>query len=477
MSPACFPRLNLSASSSLSGSPTCASRTRNHPYSKPSMEPVSASSLASPIPSSSPLPPLRLLPLPGLPASFFLSILPLYQSLPSPSETISPLPLPIPFCSPPFVPLFRPIPIRPKIPISTPLPFSIILNPFPPSQAFFNQSLTPNFILPLLDFLSSNNFPLMLNLYPYYSFMRSRGVIPLDSALFKPLSPSKEEVDPNTLLHYTNLFDAMVDAAHFALRSLNFSQIPLLVTETGWPSVGDPKTEPFATRDNADTYNSNLIKHVVVDRAGTPLVPEHTPSVYIYELFNEDKKPGPESERHWGLFYGNGTPVYLLHVAGSGGFLANDSTNRTFCVAAEGADRKALQAALDWACGPGRANCSEIQPGEDCYDPNNVKSHASYAFDSYYQQEGKVVGSCYFQGVAMVTTTDPSHDECIFPGSKQTSNITKTGRNSTQSSSAEEMWFWALRRGIKKGQSKHFFMVNLILVMVVTASSISLLDS
>ncbi|KAG0481839.1 hypothetical protein HPP92_009923 [Vanilla planifolia] len=368
-------------------------------------------------------------------------------------------------------------PLRPKIPISTPLPFSIILNPFPPSQAFFNQSLTPNFILPLLDFLSSNNFPLMLNLYPYYSFMRSRGVIPLDSALFKPLSPSKEEVDPNTLLHYTNLFDAMVDAAHCALRSLNFSQIPLLVTETGWPSVGDPKTEPFATRDNADTYNSNLIKHVVVDRAGTPLVPEHTPSVYIYELFNEDKKPGPESERHWGLFYGNGTPVYLLHVAGSGGFLANDSTNRTFCVAAEGADRKALQAALDWACGPGRANCSEIQPGEDCYDPNNVKSHASYAFDSYYQQEGKVVGSCYFQGVAMVTTTDPSHDECIFPGSKQTSNITKTGRNSTQSSSAEEMWFWALRRGIKKGQSKHFFMVNLILVMVVTASSISLLDS
>ncbi|KAG0479263.1 hypothetical protein HPP92_010121 [Vanilla planifolia] len=230
-------------------------------------------------------------------------------------------------------------PIRPKIPISTPLPFSIILNPFPPSQAFFNQSLTPNFILPLLDFLSSNNFPLMLNLYPYYSFMRSRGVIPLDSALFKPLSPSKEEVDPNTLLHYTNLFDAMVDAAHCALRSLNFSQIPLLVTETGWPSVGDPKTEPFATRDNADTYNSNLIKHVVVDRAGTPLVPEHTPSVYIYELLMRTRNRDQNRR-------------------GIGAFL--------------------------W------------------------KWHA---------REGKVVGSCYFQGVAMVTTTDPSHDECIFPGS------------------------------------------------------------
>lgn len=137
-------------------------------------------------------------------------------------------------------------------------------------------------------------------------------------------------------------------------------------------------------------------------------MPEQTASVYIYELFNEDRRLGPESEKNWGLFYGNGTPVYLLNVAGSGGFLANDSTNRTFCVAADGEDTKALQAALDWACGPGRANCSEIQPGESCYDPNDVRRHASYAFDSYYQEEGKVAGSCYFQGAAMVTTTDPS---------------------------------------------------------------------
>lgn len=306
----------------------------------------------------------------------------------------------------------------------------------------------------------------MLNLYPYYSFMRSHGVIPLDSALFKPLTPSKEEVDPNTLLHYTNLFDAMLDAARFALRTLNFSHIPILITETGWPSVGDPGFEPFATRDNADTYNSNLIKHVVVDRAGTPLVPEQTPNVYIYELFNEDQRPGPESERHWGLFYGNGTPVYLLSVVGSGGFLADDSTNRTFCVAADGADRKALQAALDWACGAGRANCSEIQPGEACYDPNDVRRHASYAFDNYYQKEGKVAGSCYFQGVAMVTTTDPSQDDCIFPGSKQVSNLTKTERNATQSSSAGEICTWISRRGARLWK----FPVLLKLAIVVLLS-------
>ncbi|KAL0928000.1 hypothetical protein M5K25_002231 [Dendrobium thyrsiflorum] len=260
-------------------------------------------------------------------------------------------------------------------PRSSILIFRHLRSPFPhpdlhsPTFLHHPQSIPPfPSLLQLISFfLSSTNSPFMLNLYPHYFFMRSRGIIPLDSALFKPLPPSKEEIDPNTLLHYTNLFDAMLDAAQFALRSLNFSHIPIVVTETGWPSAGDPKIEPFATKDNADTYNSNLIKHVLFDRAGTPLVPEQTASVYIYKLFNKDQRPGPESEKHWGLFYGNGMPVYLLNVAGSGGFLANDSTNRTICVAAEGADMKALQAALDWACGPGRANCSEIQPCESCY--------------------------------------------------------------------------------------------------------------
>ncbi|OAY67224.1 Glucan endo-1,3-beta-glucosidase 1 [Ananas comosus] len=284
-----------------------------------------------------------------------------------------------------------------------PLPFSPSSSTLPPSQP---PSTAP----------SSSSSPLAFSRtprrahgrpLPYYALTESRGAIPLDNALFRPLPPAREEVDPNTLLHYTNVYDAMVDALYFAMRDLNFSDVPILVTETGWPSYGDPRTEPFATRDNADSYNSNLIKHVLA-RSGTPLRPEYTPGVFIYELFDEDLRPGPASEANWGLFYGNGTPVYLLHVDGAGGFLANDTTERTYCVAAEGADEKTLQAALDWACGPGRSNCSEIQPGESCYDPNDVRSHASYAFDSYYQMHGKATGDCYFQGAAMLTTSDPS---------------------------------------------------------------------
>ncbi|XP_043693564.1 glucan endo-1,3-beta-glucosidase 1-like isoform X2 [Telopea speciosissima] len=292
-----------------------------------------------------------------------------------------------------------------KIKISAPHSASIILDPFPPSQAFFNQSLTW-VMQPLLEFLSRTGSPLMMNLYPYSVFMQNKGVVPLESSLFKPLTPSKEMVDPNTLLHYTNVLDALIDAAYFSMRNLNTTDVKVLVTETGWPSKGNSK-DSYATIDDADTYNSNLIKHVY-DRSGTPLHPEMTSNVFIYELFNEDQRATPAAEANWGLFYGNKTAVYLLQVSGNGTFLGNDTTNQTYCVAMDGVETKTLQAALDWACGPGEANCSEIQPGQDCYEPNNVKSHASYAFDSYYQKEGKAEGSCDFKGIGMITTSDPT---------------------------------------------------------------------
>lgn len=355
-----------------------------------------------------------------------------------------------------------------KIKISTPHSASIILDPFPPSQSFFNQSMN-SVLQPLIQFLSRTGSPLMMNFYPYYVFMQNRGVVPLENSLFKPLTPAKEEVDPNTLLHYTNVLDAMIDAAYFSMKNMNVTDVAVLVSETGWPWRGDTK-EPYGKIDNADTYNSNLIKHVL-DKSGTPLHPEITSSVYIYELFNEDLRPGPISEASWGLFYANATPVYLLHVSGSGTFLANDTTNRTYCVAMEGVDSRTLQAALDWACGPGRANCSEIQPGESCYRPNTVTNHASYAFDSYYHSEGMTPGSCDFKGVAMITTTDPSHGSCIFPGSKKVENSTSTGRNETDMNSGKGS---RLRiRWMGERRWEEFSHLVILFVVISIATSIS----
>ncbi|KAL8161240.1 hypothetical protein V2J09_012729 [Rumex salicifolius] len=301
-----------------------------------------------------------------------------------------------------------------KIKVSTPHSSSIILDSFPPSQAFFNRTWDP-IMVPLLEFLQTTGSYLMLNVYPYYDYMDSNGAIPLDYALFQPLPPNKEAVDSNTLLHYTNVFDAVIDASYFAMNYLNFTNIPVLVTESGWPSKGD-SSEPDATTENANTFNSNLITHVL-NKTGTPKHPNIAVNTYLYELYNEDGKAGAVSERNWGLFTSNGVPVYVMQLTGDGTVLANDTTNHTYCVAKEGADSKMVQAALDWACGPGRVDCSPLLEGQPCYEPDNVVSHADYAFDSYYHRMGMDSGACYFNGVATVTTTNPSHGSCRFPGS------------------------------------------------------------
>ncbi|CAL0334827.1 unnamed protein product [Lupinus luteus] len=324
-----------------------------------------------------------------------------------------------------------------KIKVSTPLSSSIILDSFPPSQAFFNRSLNP-VLVPLLDFLQSTDSYLMLNIYPYYDYMQSNGAISLEYALFKPLPPNKEAVDSNTLLHYSNVFDAVVDAAYFAMSFINYTNIPIVVTETGWPSKGDPN-EPDATLDNANTYNSNLIKHVL-NTTGTPKNPGIATSTYIYELYNEDMKQGPLSEKNWGLFDENGVPIYILHLTGSGAVLANDTTNQTYCIAKDGADPKMLQAGIDWACGAGKVDCSPLLQGQPCYEPDNVIAHANYAFDTYYHQMGKSPESCDFNEMATISTTDPSHGSCVFLGSLGNngtfSNITGASLNSTNSYSS-----------------------------------------
>ncbi|XP_022961119.1 glucan endo-1,3-beta-glucosidase 2-like [Cucurbita moschata] len=326
-----------------------------------------------------------------------------------------------------------------QIKVSTPLSSSIIIDSFPPSQAFFNSSLD-SVIVPLLGFLQSTNSFLMLNVYPYYDYMQSNRYIMLDYALLKPLPWNKAAVDSNTLLSYTNAFDTIVDAAYFAMALLNFTNIPIVVSETGWPSKGG-SNEPDATLDNANTYNSNLIRHVL-NKTGTPKHPGIAVSTYIYELYNEDMKSGPISEKNWGLFDANGRSIYILHLTGSGLVLANDTMNPTYCAAKDGADRKMLQAALDWACGPGRVDCSALLQGQPCYEPDNVMAHATYAFNTYYHQMGKVSGSCNFNGVAAVTTTNPSHGSCSFIGSVvgrngSLANITAPSMNSTNSTNSD----------------------------------------
>lgn len=82
--------------------------------------------------------------------------------------------------------------------------------------------------------------------------------------------------------------------------------------------------------------------------------------------------------------------------------------NEEWCIADEQTPDEELQAAMDWACGKGGADCSKIQEKQSCFLPNTVRSHASFAFNSYFQKFKHAGGSCYFRGASTVTQEDPS---------------------------------------------------------------------
>ncbi|CAA2995363.1 glucan endo-1,3-beta-glucosidase 3-like [Olea europaea subsp. europaea] len=115
---------------------------------------------------------------------------------------------------------------------------------------------------------------------------------------------------------------------------------------------------------------------------------------------------------------------------------------QSWCIAKNGVPETTLQSALDYACGLGGADCSAIQQGANCYNPNSLQYHASFAFNSYYQKN-PVQTSCDFGGAAVTTNVNPSTGSCIFPtsssstssSSSTTSPITATPMPTTATSS------------------------------------------
>jgi len=79
-----------------------------------------------------------------------------------------------------------------------------------------------------------------------------------------------------------------------------------------------------------------------------------------------------------------------------------------WCVAMNNAEDSALQQALDWACGPGAADCGPIQQGGPCYDPTDLIGMASYAFNDYCLKHGMTDETCNFSKTAALTSLDPS---------------------------------------------------------------------
>ncbi|MCO5611076.1 hypothetical protein L7F22_065326 [Adiantum nelumboides] len=109
----------------------------------------------------------------------------------------------------------------------------------------------------------------------------------------------------------------------------------------------------------------------------------------------------------------------VVHLPSSFFLLRRQLQTGTYCLAKSDADATELQKALDWACGKGtgqgNVDCSPLQSGGSCYNPDTVVAHASYAFNAYYVAQNGAVGSCDFSGLAQPSSSNPyTSTTCVF---------------------------------------------------------------
>ncbi|XP_004251443.2 LOW QUALITY PROTEIN: glucan endo-1,3-beta-glucosidase [Solanum lycopersicum] len=204
--------------------------------------------------------------------------------------------------------------------VSTTFSFiNVITTAFPPSAAEFQEPVNSLVIRPVLEFLEETNSSLLMNVYPYNVY-RLHGEIPISFALFQE-GPFNFRDDVVTGVRYHNLFDMMVDAVIAAMAVSGYENVPLILTETGWPS-NDEHMNAEESQMYAEKYLQGLISHLK-SGLGTPLRKEGAAQAYIYQLFDD----GPESNskknnltsdggetvhQYWGVMYHNMTMKYNI---------------------------------------------------------------------------------------------------------------------------------------------------------------------
>ncbi|KAI3887602.1 hypothetical protein MKX03_013792, partial [Papaver bracteatum] len=125
-----------------------------------------------------------------------------------------------------------------KIPVSTTVPINVLGITYPPSKGKFSPVTAP-IMEPIVAFLASESYPLLVNVYPYFAYIDLPEHIMLNYALFKyKKTVVRDAVKDGQVFRYKNLFDVMVDAFYATLEKSDGSNVTIVVSETGWPSAG-----------------------------------------------------------------------------------------------------------------------------------------------------------------------------------------------------------------------------------------------
>lgn len=304
-----------------------------------------------------------------------------------------------------------------KIKVSTVHSMAVLKQSEPPSSGSFDPNFA-NILKGLLEFNSATGSPFPINPYPYFAYHFDPRPETLAFCLFQP---NAGRFDSGTNIKYTNMFDAQVDAVRAALNSMGFKGVEIVVAETGWPYKGDAN-EVGPSMENAKAYTNNLIAHLR-SMVGTPLMPGKSVDTYLFALYDEDLKPGPGSERSFGLFKPDLTMTYDNGLSKTTQTPSTPKTPVTpspttkkplWCLPKGGVSNAQLQANLDYACGQG-IDCSPIQPGGACFEPNTLASHAAFAMNLLYQKSEKNPWNCDFSQTATLSTNNPSYNGCNYP--------------------------------------------------------------
>ncbi|KAK3030560.1 hypothetical protein RJ639_039590 [Escallonia herrerae] len=308
-----------------------------------------------------------------------------------------------------------------KIKVSTVHSMAVLTQSDPPSSGSFDPSYA-DLMKGLLGFNSATGSPFTINPYPYFAYQSDPRPETLAFCLFQPNSG---RVDSGTNIKYMNMFDAQVDAVRSALNSMGGKDVEIVIAETGWPYKGD-SNEVGTSVENAKAYNGNLIAHLR-SMVGTPLMPGKSVDTYLFALYDEDLKPGPASERSFGLFKLDLTMTYDAGLSKTSQSQAPSTpqaqtpsspkvqtpatpspnpNKAAWCVPKAGISDVQLQENLNYACGHG-IDCSPIQPGGACFEPTTLLSHATYAMNLLYQTAGRNPWNCDFSQTATLSSTNP----------------------------------------------------------------------
>nr|DAD38698.1 TPA_asm: hypothetical protein HUJ06_013020 [Nelumbo nucifera] len=265
-------------------------------------------------------------------------------------------------------------------------------------------------MITIVKFLSDNGGSFTVNIYPFLGLYTDPN-FPVDYAFF---DSTTARVTDNGNAYY-NMFDANLDTLVWALQKNGYGNLPIIVGEIGWPTDGDKN----ANMDYAQRFNQGFMNHISTGK-GTPMRPGLI-DAYLFSLIDEDAKsiaPG-YFERHWGIFYYDGVPKYMLNLGTTNSGTLVPARNvhyleKKWCVMSPKANLDDSQVApsVSYACS--LADCTSLGYGTSCGNLD-ARGNISYAFNNYYQINNQLDSACQFPDhLSIITKTDPSIGSCRF---------------------------------------------------------------